>query len=205
MKKTLDNYLLVGNFRLMQDRKSEILDLALTLIQYRSFSAFSYRDLSERLGISKAAIHHHFPSKESLGVAAAERYHEQVKTMLMRSANQSDDPWKQFEGYLMLVDGIMETEDRICAAGSVQADFKDVPASIRDEMAALIRFVISWIAGIIETGREQGRMDFPGESIDQAVYIFTAVQGALQIGRAQGKDQFDRVIRQIRSNLKPRE
>ena len=181
------------------------MDLALTLIQYRSFSAFSYRDLSERLGISKAAIHHHFPSKESLGVAAAERYHEQIKSRLVRSTNQSDDPWKQLEGYLELVDGVIETEERICAAGSIQADYKDVPASVRDEMAVLIRFIISWIAEVIETGRKQGTMDFPGKSKDQAIYIFTAVQGALQIGRAQGKSQFDRVIRQIRKNLKPRE
>ena len=75
-------------------------------------------------------------------------------------ANQSDDPWKQFEGYLEMVDGISETEDRICAAGSVQADFKDVPASVRDEMAALIRFVISWIAGVIEAGRNGAEMPF---------------------------------------------
>ncbi len=189
----------------MQDRKSEILDLALTLIQHRSYSAFSYRDLSEQLGISKAAIHHHFPSKESLGVAAAERYHEQIKSVLMRSTKQSDDPWKQFEGYLKMVDGIVETENRICAAGSVQADYKDVPESVRDEMAALISFIISWITGVIQAGRKQGTMDFPGESMDQAIYIFTAVQGAMQIGRAQGKSQFDRVIRQLRSNLKPRE
>ena len=128
----------------MQDRKIEILDLALALIQYRSYSAISYRDLSEHLGISKAAIHHHFPSKESLGIAVAERYHEQVKSCLIRSANRSDDPWKQFEGYLEMVNGIIETEDRICAAGSVQADHKDVPAVVQEEMAELIRFVISW-------------------------------------------------------------
>ena len=187
----------------MQERKTEILDLALALIQSRSYSAFSYRDLSERLGISKAAIHHHFPSKESLGVAAAKRYHKMVRSLLMNAAERSDDQWKQFEGYLDMVNGIIESEDRICAAGSVQSDFNDVPGSIRDEMEALIRFVISWIARVIEAGRERGVMDFPGESIDQAIYIFTAVQGALQIGRAQGKDQFDRVIRQIRKSLQP--
>ncbi len=189
----------------MKDRKTEILDLALELIQSRSYSSFSYRDLSERLGISKAAIHHHFPSKESLGVAAAERYHDQVRSALTSSAERSDDPWKQFEGYLEMVNGIIETEDRICAAGSVQSDFNAVPVSVRDEMAALIRFVISWIARVIKDGRADRVMDFPGESTDQAIYIFTAVQGALQIGRAQGKDQFDRVINQIRNNLKPKD
>ena len=61
-----------------------------------------------------------------------------------------------------MVDGVIETEERICAAGSIQADYKDVPASVRDEMAVLIRFIISWIAEVIETGRKQGTMDFSG-------------------------------------------
>ena len=187
----------------MQDRKTEILDLALAMIEARSYSAFSYRDLSDRLGISKAAIHHHFPSKEALGEAVAKQYHKTVRSLLVNAAERSDDPWEQFEGYLKMVSEIMETEDKICAAGSVQSDFNDVPVSIREEMAALIRDVTSWIASVLEAGRERGVMQFPGDSSDQALYIFTAVQGALQIGRAQGKDQFDRVICQIRKSIKP--
>ena len=101
-----------------------------------------------------------------------------------------------------MVNGIVESEDRICAAGSVQSDFNAVPVSVRDEMAGLIHFVISWIAKVIKDGRERGVMDFAGEAVDQATYIFTAVQGALQIGRAQGKDHFDKVIKQIKNNLK---
>ena len=188
----------------MQDRKEQILELATALIQVGSYSSFSYRDLSERLGISKPAIHHHYPSKEALGVAVAERYHDQVKSLLDKYTNRYDDPWKQFEGYLRMVTDIIKTEERICAAGSVQSEYNVVPARMRNEMAALIRFVISWITKVIEAGRKRGEMEFPGDPTDQATYIFTAVQGALQIGRAQGKDQFDKVIRQIRKSLKPK-
>jgi len=45
-------------------------DLAEALIQSRGYSAFSYQDISDRLGIRKASIHYHFPSKTDLGVAA---------------------------------------------------------------------------------------------------------------------------------------
>lgn len=186
----------------MQDRKDQILELATALIQSRSYSSFSYQDLSERLGISKPAIHHHYPSKESLGVAVAERYHDQVRSMLDNYMRRHDDPWKQFEGYLTMVTEIIKTKERICAAGSLLSECKNVPASMMDETAALIRFVISWIATVIEAGRKQGSMDFPGNASDQALLIFTALQGALQIGRAQGRDQFDKVIRQIRKSLK---
>ena len=47
----------------------DILDRAEALIQTRGYSAFSYQDISDTLGIRKASIHYHFPSKTDLGVA----------------------------------------------------------------------------------------------------------------------------------------
>ena len=52
----------------------QILDLAETLIQTRGYSAFSYQDIADRLGIRKASIHYHFPSKTDLGIAVVDRY-----------------------------------------------------------------------------------------------------------------------------------
>ena len=43
----------------------QILDLAETLIQTRGYSAFSYQDIADSLGIRKASIHYHFPSISS--------------------------------------------------------------------------------------------------------------------------------------------
>ena len=45
------------------DTAEQILDLAETLIQTRGYSAFSYQDIADSLGIRKASIHYHFPSK----------------------------------------------------------------------------------------------------------------------------------------------
>ena len=55
------------------DRKEQILEVATELVQTRGYSAFSYQDLSDRLGITKASIHHHFPSKEEIYKAAIQR------------------------------------------------------------------------------------------------------------------------------------
>ncbi|QHQ26745.1 TetR/AcrR family transcriptional regulator [Pectobacterium parvum] len=37
------------------------------LIRRKGHSSFSYADLVTKIGISKACIHHHFPSEEMLG------------------------------------------------------------------------------------------------------------------------------------------
>ncbi len=185
------------------DRKEQILEIATELVQSRGYSAFSYQDLSNRLGITKASIHHHFPSKEELGRAIAERYSKEVCEILARAKKKSDDPWVQLEGYLKMVLGILKSQDRICAAGSVQSEINVVPEMMSKPMCELVCDVIDWISDVIEAGRDLGVMDYPGNANDQAALIFSAAQGAMQFGRAQNRARARRVLEQIKEGLKP--
>lgn len=117
------------------DRKEQIVDMATELLQTRSFSSFSYQDLSERLGITKASIHHHFRSKNDPGRAVADRYHVHVKDVLNAARARHDDPWDRLDGYFGMVTGILRSGEKICAAGSVQAEVNVVPESMATEMA----------------------------------------------------------------------
>ena len=56
------------------DTKTAILDAAQELIQRRGVNAMSYQHISEAIGIRKASIHHHFPTKDALLDALIQRY-----------------------------------------------------------------------------------------------------------------------------------
>ena len=185
-------------------RKDQILEVATELVQTRGYSAFSYQDLSDRLGITKASLHHHFPSKEGLGRAVAEKYNTDVKAALAEAQQRSDDPRVQLEGYVQFVLGIIKTRDRICAAGSVQSEINVVPKAMGQSMCSLVQYVIGWISKVIKNGRDRGVMDFPGTPDHQAAMIFAAAQGAMQYGRANGEKKAHQVMQQIIKSLKPR-
>ena len=185
-------------------RKDQILEVATELVQTRGYSAFSYQDLSDRLGITKASLHHHFPSKEGLGQAVAEKYTADVKAALAEAQRRSDDPRVQLEGYVRFVLGIIKTHDRICAAGSVQSEINVVPKAMGQSMCSLVQYVIAWISKVIKNGRDRGVMDFPGTPDSQAAMIFAAAQGAMQYGRANGEKRARQVMQQIMKGLKPR-
>ena len=185
------------------DRKEQILEVATELVQTRGYTAFSYQDLSDRLGITEASIHHHYPSKESLGVAVSDRYAADVKAILVKAKGKTDDPLAQLDGYMKLVLDIIKTQDRICAAGSVQSEINVVPESIGRSMCSIVQYVIDWISDVIQDGREQGVMAFPGSSETQAAMIFATAQGAMQYGRAQGQKKARLVIHQIKEMLRP--
>ncbi len=184
------------------NRKDQILEVATELVQTRGYSAFSYRDLSDRLGITKASIHHHFPSKEDLGRAVAEKYNTDVKAALAEAKRKSDDPWVQLEGYVQFVLEIIKTQDRISAAGSVQSEINVVPKAMGHSMCSLVQHVIGWISEVIKNGRDLGVMDFPGSADNQGAMIFSAAQGAMQYGRANGEKKARQVMQQIKKNLK---
>ena len=54
----------------------EILASARNLIMSGGYNGFSYADISEIVGIRKASIHHHFPSKVDLVRELVKRYRE---------------------------------------------------------------------------------------------------------------------------------
>jgi len=51
------------------DTATRILDTAERLVQSRGYNGFSYADIAERVGITKASLHHHFETKATLGQA----------------------------------------------------------------------------------------------------------------------------------------
>ena len=56
------------------ETRERILDVAQELVQTIGANAMSYQHISEAVGIRKASIHHHFPTKEGLIEALIERY-----------------------------------------------------------------------------------------------------------------------------------
>jgi hypothetical protein len=48
---------------------TRILDVAERLVQTRGHNGFSYADVASELGITRAALHYHYPGKAELGEA----------------------------------------------------------------------------------------------------------------------------------------
>ena len=57
------------------DTKTALLNSAERVARRLGFDGFSYAYLAEEVGIRKASIHHHYPSKATLSVALMQRYH----------------------------------------------------------------------------------------------------------------------------------
>ena len=70
-----------------RDTRQRILDVALELFIEQGYDGTSLRQISERLGVTKAALYYHFASKEDLLLALHMRLHEFGKEALERMDN----------------------------------------------------------------------------------------------------------------------
>lgn len=86
------------------ETRDRILATALELIAEKGFAATSTRELSERLGFTKAALYYHFRTKEELLVALVEPGIQQFRDLLDRTTATGRSGRRELlDGYLAVV------------------------------------------------------------------------------------------------------
>src|SRR5271154_4277237 len=108
-----------------------ILDVAERLAQTQGYNGFSYADIAARLGVTKASLHYHFPSKAELGRALIERYHVLFGAALDAIDRRTTPPQEKLQQYVGLYDSVLSNE-RMCLCGMLAAEYATLPAPMQD-------------------------------------------------------------------------
>ena len=185
-----------------QDTRTAILDLAEELLRGRSFNAFSYQDIAERIGIRKASIHYHFASKEDLGVALIERFRRRAGHWASRLVEQQASPLQKLDAYIRIQEEVLASGEMICALGILGAEYNALPERMKDSYRDFLEEQQTWLGRLLAKGQDQGTFTLSVPPEEMAVLIQSSLQGALQLARASGRpDRFHAVVRGIRSGL----
>jgi len=184
------------------DRKTEILKVTAQILKEKGFDSFSYNDLSQKVGISKASIHHHFKRKEDLGLAmlvflkeGTVRRHEGVR-------NLDSSPMDKLDTFFDMQAKVIEYGEKNCPINALQANI----AVLTPEMTAVLKEIgeleIDLMASILENGRQEGEMFFKGKAKSHAALIMSMLRGTMQQSRIHGPGFFRQTIEQMKTNLR---
>jgi TetR/AcrR family transcriptional repressor of nem operon len=166
------------------DTAEQILDLAETLIQTRGYSAFSYQDIADGLGIRKASIHYHFPSKAELGIAVIDRYIGRFDAALTTIAgDQSQSSMAMLDYYVQPYLQFASTPDRVCLSGALAGEMLALPPAMRERVDLFFRTHHAWLTKIIRRGVTRGEFKLFAPAPKTARFVFAALQGALLVKR----------------------
>lgn len=164
-----------------------ILDQAETLIQTRGYSAFSYHDIAVALGVTKASIHYHFPSKSDLGAAVIDRYAERMRAALAElSANPEISSLQLLDFYASPYLAFAETPDRICLAAALAGEIMALPPEVRGHVQRFFLEHQAWLEEIIARGAARSELVLRDSPAATARMAFGALQGALIVKRTTG-------------------
>jgi TetR/AcrR family transcriptional repressor of nem operon len=164
---------------------SKILDVAERLVQLRGFNGFSYADVAEELGISKASLHYHFAGKAELGQALIERYASRFTGSLDEIETRPIDARAKLAAYAKLYGDVLRRK-RMCLCGMLAAEYQTLPKPMRSAVVSFFDDQEAWLVGVLEQGREEGTLRFSGSASEAAQVIVGGLEGAMLVTRPYG-------------------
>ena len=167
------------------DMSGQILDVAERLAQTRGFNGFSYADIAAELGVTKASLHYHFPSKAALGRALIDRYAEGFGEALNRIEESGLPGFGRLERYVAIYGDVLKA-GRICLCGMLAAEYTTLPPAMRNGIKAFFDQNERWLARMLDAGRTDTTITFEGRASEAARAITSALEGAMLLARPYG-------------------
>lgn len=163
--------------------QSEILDVAESLAQSVGYSAFSYRDLAEKVGIKTASIHYHFPTKADLCLAMIARHRERMQVAMAAVDASSRSARDKLARYVKLFQETINEGNRMCLCGMLASDLDSLPSSARDALRGAFDDHEAWLTKVLAEGRSAGDLEFAGSPSSSARLLLSSLEGALLVAR----------------------
>jgi len=165
--------------------RSAILDVAERLVQRRGFNGFSYADVAAELGITRAALHYHFPGKFELGEALIERYAARFTDALAAIDAAGGPASSKLRAYADLYLEVLRDE-RMCLCGMLAAEHETLSEPMRQIIVGFLDDNDAWLVGVLESGRSDGSLTFTGPPEDLAPMVVGTLEGAMLVARPYG-------------------
>jgi TetR/AcrR family transcriptional repressor of nem operon len=171
--------------RSLPDTSKRILDVAEKLVQTRGFNGFSYADVSAALGVTKASLHYHFPTKADLGLRLIGRYHDEFLAALAGIDVDVREPNQKLRRYAQLYADVLHRQS-MCLCGMLAADYATLPKPMRQAVLGFFDANERWLSKVLEEGRAGHSLRFDGPPEERARMILAALEGAMLVARSYG-------------------
>ncbi len=146
--------------------------------QAHGYAGLNFRDIGADVGIKHASVYHHFATKADLGAAVARRYWEDTARDLETVSSQAGDPLKALAAYPGLFRHSLESDNRMCMASFMAAEYDDLPDVVKAEVKGFSDVNVAWLSRMLT---EAG---LPKEKTEaKARAIYAAVAGAQLMAR----------------------
>jgi TetR/AcrR family transcriptional repressor of nem operon len=172
-----------------------ILACARSLIVTGGYNGFSYADIADVVGIRKASIHHHFPSKVDLVRTLVARYRKEAEAGMANLELHVPDPLEQLRSYAGYWEAcIADASAPFCVCALLASQLPVLPEEVALEVRAHFRYLSAWLTSVLERGARHGQFQLMSTPRDEAEMFMATVHGAMLSARAYGDPKIFGVV-----------
>jgi len=183
------------------DTKEKIMTITQTLIQSKGFNGFSFADIANEVGIRKASIYHHFPTKTALGIALIEQYSSSLNALLNNINSRSKTADESLNSYVDIYRSNLNL-DLMCLGGMLASEAQTLAPELNTHLKQFFDINHSWLTSILEAGESNNEIKLNTSANAEASLFLAALQGALLVARAYDtQTSFDEAASTLISNL----
>lgn len=165
----------------------DILACARSLIVAGGYNGFSYADIADVVGIRKASIHHHFPSKVDLVRTLVAGYREEAEAGMANVELHESDPLEQLRIYARYWEAcIADASAPFCICALLASELPVLPEEVSLEVRAHFRSLSAWLTSVLERGARRGQFQLMSTPRAEAEAFMATVHGAMLSARAYG-------------------
>lgn len=179
-------------------KREEIIQLADTLIREKSYNAFSFYEISDKVGIKTASIHYHFPAKSDLGIAVVDLHINNLKGLIENLKGKSST--EKLDKFFSIYSNIQK-ENNVCLVGSLATDFNTLESKLQDKLKEFSALMLEWVSHFLEEGKEKNVFQFESLPRTKALMIITNMLASVQLSRLTTADDFNKIKENITNDL----
>ena len=168
-----------------QGLRTRILDAAAELFQIRGYFATSMQDLMQAAEVTGGALHHHFPSKKSLGLAViAERVAPTVRETWIEPLHAASSLRKAVSGVFAEIIASIETRGRVagCPLNNLALELTLSDPQFRESINEVFAEWQGALAERLGATRRGARLE-RSKRMHAAAFIISSYSGAMTLAK----------------------
>jgi len=177
---------------MLTDTKTALLDAAETAARTRGFDGFSYADLSRAVGIRKASIHHHFPTKAALSLALMRRYCEAFEAACSEIEETHSSGAARISALINRYEAALKGGKSLCLCVSFSTSRDSLPSEVLVEIRAFREARIRWLTRAFEQAEGERSIADLHDPQAEATALLALLEGAQLAARSAEEPQLFR-------------
>jgi TetR/AcrR family transcriptional repressor of nem operon len=177
------------------DTKTALLDVAEHAARARGFDGFSYADLAEAVGIRKASIHYHYPTKAVLSAALMDRYHATLEAECRKIEASHTTGADRLRALIRLYRDALNDGKTLCLCVSLTSSRQSLSDAVIEKLKTFRAMMVERIEAIFALGQNDKSISGVANPAAEARATLALLEGAHLAARAEENVQtFDEAM-----------